>query len=489
MSTSPPDSAPQAPARLTSGLSAKLLLLTVLFVMLAEVLIYVPSVANFRINWLNDRLSAARTAALALEAAPANMVPESLAKMLLDSVGARTVATKSGDVRRLLAVGDMPIEVHAVVDMRDTGAWGRIMAAIEALLAPNGRVLRVVGEAPMKAEFVEIVLDETPLKAAMLGFSRNILLLSLLISAITASLVYLTLIRVLVRPMRRLTRRMVAFRDNPEDASRIICPSDRADEIGVAERELAFMQRDIASMLHQRSRLAQLGLAVSKINHDLRNMLSSAQLFTDRIASAPDPTVQRLAPKLVAAVERAIQFCEATLSYGKAQEQPPERREVALGRLAEDVRDTLGLSEESAIRWVMAIERGMKVDADPDQLFRVLLNLGRNSVQALEARAPNDPERDQIRIIGRREGAVAVIEISDTGPGIPARAREKLFEAFSGSVRAGGTGLGLAISAEIVRAHGGALQCLDGTLGATFRIDLPDRPIALEARREARRSH
>src|SRR2546429_6058213 len=89
------------------GLSGKLLLLTILFVMIAEVLIYVPSVANFRLNWLSDRLSAAYTAALVFEAAPSGMVPDTVARQILESIGAHAVALKMGNQRRLLAASDV----------------------------------------------------------------------------------------------------------------------------------------------------------------------------------------------------------------------------------------------------------------------------------------------------------------------------------------------------------------------------------------------
>ena len=178
------------------------------------------------------------------------------------------------------------------------------------------------------------------------------------------------------------------------------------------------MQRDLATMLQQKSHLAALGLAVSKINHDLRNLLASAQLFSDRLLSVADPNVQRFAPKLMRSLERAIAFCQSTLSYGQVREPAPERRAVPVEPLIEDVRDTLGLGPESAVRFVGAVERNLRVDADPDQLFRVILNLARNGLQALEGRAPNDPGRDQLRVTGQREGAVVVIEVSDTGPGV-----------------------------------------------------------------------
>jgi len=476
---------PKAVGALRFGLSGKLLVFTILFVMLAEVLIYVPSIANFRVNWLTDRLASAYTAALVLDAAPNGMVPESLAKQILDSIGARAVAMKMGNQRRLLAVGDAPPPISHDFDMRHVYNFDAIVDAFMMMLDSRKGVMRVVGPAPMGGDYIEIIMDEQPLRKAMLHYSVDILLLSLLISGITAALVYLSLHYTFVRPMRGITENMMAFRADPENADRIIVPSGRADEIGTAERELAAMQTDIASMLQQKNRLAALGLAVSKINHDLRNLLGSAQLFSDRLSSLPDPEVQRFAPKLMRALERAIAFCQSTLSYGRLQEAPPERRPILLEPLVEEVHETLGIGD-APIRWICAVERGLTVEADYDQLFRILLNLARNAVQALESRAARDPGRDQIRITGRREGAVVVIEVSDTGPGFSERARAHLFEAFQGSTRTGGTGLGLAIAAELVRAHGGDIRLVEGTIGATLRLTIPDRAVELSAHRGAR---
>jgi signal transduction histidine kinase len=469
------------------GLSGKLLVLTILFVMMAEVLIYVPSIANFRLSWLTDRLASAHTAALVLDAAPSGTVPESLSRQILDSIGAKAVAMKMGKQRRLLATAELPRGVQADIDVRNTSPFEAIVGAFQTLLlAKDSDIIRAVGPAPMGGEFVEIVIETGPLRKAMWRFSRNVLLLSLAISAISAALVYLALHYLLVRPMHRITANMQAFHQDPEDPKRIIKVSNRRDEIGIAEGELAAMQRDLASMLQQKTRLAALGLAVSKINHDLRNLLSSAQLFSDRLSRLTDPQVQRFAPRLMLSLERAIAFCQSTLSYGRAQEPPPDRRQLPLEGLVEDVRETLGLLADARIGWIGAIERGLMVDADYDQLLRVLLNITRNAMQALESRAPNDPARDQIRITCRREGAVVVIEIADTGPGIPQKAREHMFEAFQASTRTGGTGLGLAIAAELIRAHGGELHLVDGTIGATFRLVIPDRAVDLEARRGER---
>lgn len=470
------------------GLSGKLLVLTILFVMIVQVLIYVPAVSIFRLNWLNDRLAAARTAALVLYAAPSGMVPDDLARDILTSIGAQAVVMKTGQTRRLLAVTEMPAEIHQNFDLREIDWLDAVRGAYHGLFDPKDSILRVIGTAPRDGEFLEILIRNEPLQRAMLRFSRNVVAASLIISASTLALVYLALHFMFVRPMRRITRNIMAFRADPENPSRTIRVSKRNDEIGVTERELASMQSNLTSMLHQRSRLAALGLAVSKINHDLRNMLASAQLMSDQLSSVRDPRVQRFAPKLVRTLERAIEFCQSTLSYGRAQEAPPDRRMVPLEPLVEEVRETLGLNPESSIGWIVSIDRGLEMDADHDHMFRVLLNLARNAMQALEARAPNNTLRDQIRVTGRREGGVVVIEVSDTGPGFPPRAREHLFQAFSGSARPGGTGLGLAIAAELVRAHGGEIRLVEGTIGATFHLTIPDQAVDLDAWREERAS-
>ncbi len=480
--------APPNGRRAGLGLSSKLLFLTVLFVMVAEVLIYVPSIANFRLNWLNDRLAAAHTAALVLDAAPSGMVPESLAKQILTSIGARAVAVKMGNERRMLAAYNVPTHIDQDVDMRSVTWWHAIMDAFDTLaFSQPDDVMRLVGPAPMAhGDFLEIILDEAPLRKAMVTFSVNILLLSLVISGITAMLVFFALHYLLVRPMWRITGNMVAFRADPENPARIIAESGRRDEIGIAEGELAAMQRELASMLHQKNRLAALGLAVSKINHDLRNLLASAQLFSDQLSTLEDPKVQRFAPKLMRTLERAIAFCQSTLSYGAAQESAPERKTIEVEPLIEEVHEALGLGLDVPIRWIVSVERGLTVEADHDQLFRILVNIARNAVQALEARGTGDPARDQIRITGRREGGVVVLEVSDTGPGVPEKARAHMFQAFQSSTRAGGTGLGLAIAAELVRAHGGDIALVPGTIGATFRITIPDRAIDLSAHRGER---
>ena len=463
------------------GLSSKLLILTIVFVMIAEVLVFVPSVANFRKNWLVERLAAAQIAALAVSAD--RRLPQSAQDDLLKNAQVRAVALKRGGRRNLILQSEMPATIAGHYDLR-TASWAELIwDALAVYVAPSNQFIRVVGQPGFGAgEFIEIVVAQDPLKAAMVRFGLSILGLSIIISVITAALVYLSLNLLLVRPMMRITHSMVRFSENPEDLSRIIVPSGRDDEIGTAERELAHMQNELSGMLQQKTRLASLGLAVSKINHDLRNILSSAQLISDRMGGVQDPLVQRMAPKLVNSLDRAIRLCTDTLKFGRAQEAAPMRSIHPLKPLVEEVGESLGLSETNAFDWRIDMPDGLEVDADHDQLFRVMSNLCRNALQAVETQYGGaNPE---IVVAANRSGAVVAIEVRDSGPGVPEKARAHLFEPFQGSARKGGTGLGLAIASELVQAHGGEIVLLERTVGTVFRITIPDRVVELRNARE-----
>jgi signal transduction histidine kinase len=468
------------PGRHLPGLSGKLLLLTILFVMVAEVLVFVPSVSNFRRQWLMSRLEDAQIAALAAEAAPGGQLPRSLRDELLQSVRVKAIAVKRTDSRRLILEEDMPAEINASYDLRNATWLALIADALLVFAEPDGRVIRVVGQPGFDSgEFIEVVMEEAPLRAAMIHYGLDILGLSILISIITAALVYLSLDALLVKPMTRLTWNIVRFSERPEDPTRIITPSGRRDEIGTAERELSAMQAELAGTLSQKSRLAALGVAVSKISHDLRNMLSSAQLLSDRLSTVKDERVQQLVPKLLASLDRAIRLCARTLDFGQAQEVPPRRKQFPLAPLVAEVGDALDLLRPG-IEWHVDIDAELKVDADRDQLYRVLSNLCRNAVQALEAQGDGGGEID---IAARREGSVTVIEVRDSGPGVAEKARARLFEAFQSVARKGGTGLGLAIAAELVKAHGGQIALVSNEGGATFRVIIPDVVVELDRAR------
>jgi signal transduction histidine kinase len=472
------------------GLSAKLLLLTLMFVMLAEVLIFVPSVANFRISWLSDRLTAARLAALATQDRREGSVPDPLRTELLRTAQVRAVSwLRNGQHTMVLAPDRQGQEtISARYDLtaagRGGGFWNDVALratliwdAMAVFFADDGRIIAVDGE-PVAGDRMLIVLPESALKAAMIRYGLNILGLSIIISVITAALVYFALNNMFVQPMMRITRNILSFSQNPEDASRIIVPSQRRDEIGVAERGLAHMQGELTHTLQQKNRLAALGLAVSKISHDLRNMLANAQLISDRLGSLPDPTVQRFAPKLIGSLDRAISLCESTLRFGRAEESPPRREPTQLRSLVADVGDGLGLPREDGIAWTIDMDTDLQIDADRDQLYRVLSNLCRNALQAIEQQQEGGGSGlplGHIRVSAARNGRGVTIDVRDNGPGVPEKARAHLFQAFQGSARKGGTGLGLAVAHELVAAHGGSIRLMSTDAGTHFRIEIADR--------------
>ena len=467
------------------GLGTKLLVLTIVFVMVSEVLIFVPSIANYRKNWLEDAHRNASVAAAIIAESP--NVPEQLKMRLLMATETIAIAHREGNRRRLLAMAAPPPMVERHIDLHNESVLEWITAAFDTLFARDGRIIRISAMPEGRHEEVDVVLDESRLRHDMIAYSANILLLSLVISVMTAVFVYFSLRWLFVRPVRRLASAMADFAHDPEDESRVIEPSSRTDEIGDAERTLAAMEHQLTDTMQQRRRLAELGLAVSKINHDLRNLLASAQLFSDRLALVPDPTVQRFVPKLVRALDRAVGYTSGVLAYGRAGEAPPQRRLLDVARLAWDVGEILGLDTHPQIEFRVIVAEDMEIDADPDQLYRVLLNLCRNALEALESNT-HDAVVRRLAVAAERTGSVVRIVVSDTGPGIPAQVRQNLFQPFQGSGRPGGTGLGLAIAAELVRAHGGTLVLLDSPAGASFEITIPDRPIDFATARRAARA-
>ena len=462
------------------GLSAKLLALIIAFVLLGEVLIFLPSIANFRIQWLKGRVAQAEIAALAAEAAPDRLLSDDLRTEILKGAGVLVVSLTRGDMRQLMLRSTEDHMIDASYDLREVSWLPAVADAFAVMASREARVIGVVDRPPnLSGDVIEIALYEAPLRQAMIAYAVNILILSVILSVIVAGLVFAVLNSVLLRPIKRLTRNMVAFRENPEDRSRIMVPSGRADEIGLAERELHDMQTELATMLQQKSRLAALGLAVAKVSHDLRNMLSSAQVISDRMALAEDPTVKRFAPKLIGSLDRAIAFLTETLTFGRAEELPPARERLDLNALAEDVIEAMALQASARVVLYNQVPPGLEVDADRDQLNRVLTNLLRNAVQAVEGAASLRPE-GRITLRAWREGSVVTLEVKDNGPGIPERVRPKLFEAFQSAAKSGGVGLGLAIAADLVRAHGGEISLqATGPEGTVFLLAIPDQVVEL----------
>jgi len=460
------------------SLSARLLLWTIFFVMLAEVLIFAPSVARFRVSWFEERLAAAHLAGLSVDATPDRTVSRELAAMLLDHVGAYVVDLYRGGKNTHMLARTQPRPVQATYDLRQTSFVGLIADAFVTLAQPAGRVLRIIGQSPKDPDvLVEVVLEEAPLRSAMLYYSERILALSIVISIITASLVFISLQVILVNPMRRITDSMVAFRNDPENTGTMIGPTGRSDEIGTAMRVLADMQVSLRSFLRQKTRLAALGTAVAKISHDLRGILATAQLVSDRLVGSDHPEVRRVAPTLVDAIDRAVALCSQTLDFIRDSEPPMRPSRFPLSTLVSEVGGALGLGAPgdaaTTCQLDNQVDAALDLQADRDQIYRVFINLMRNAADA-GART--------VRVSAKRTAQGAVVTVADDGPGIPPKAQERLFQPFAGTVRPGGTGLGLAIARDLLRAHGGdILLAATGRDGTQFRLHVPDMPLRASA--------
>jgi len=453
------------------SLSGRLLFLTILYALASEVLIFVPAIGLYYRELLDDHILSAELAILPFTESGGQRLSEGLRDQLLKHANADAVLLKRADQRELFLVDAMPAHLDLSVDLTKDSLVADMFNGVDCLLRGGDRVLHVVAPTHIEgAQSIGIVLGEAPLRGALLIYARRAVAAALFISAATAALVFVSLFYFLVRPLRRITRSMVAFRENPEDASRILSPARNGGEIGQAERELSAMQRDLYGFLRQKARLAALGAAVARIQHDLRNILATAQLASDRLAASEDPIVMRLTPSLVASIDRAIALASSTLKFGKAEERPPQKTAVELRALVDEVaQSALGTSSHS--RLDNRIDAGVVADADREQLFRMILNLVRNADEALASRQTGGV----ICLTAMHAGRSVQIDVTDNGPGIPRVVEGKLFEPFA-SARPGGTGLGLAIARDLARGHAGDLVLVTtGPEGSVFRITLPDR--------------
>jgi len=451
-------------------LSGRFLILTIVFVMLAEVLIYVPSVARFREDYLLLRLERAQIASLALLAN--DMIDPQLEAELLENAGVYNVVLRRDEVRQLILSSPIPEQVSETYDLRDATSFSLIRDAIKTIFDRDEHIIRVVG-APIKeaGSLIEVTMPTAPLRAEMMAYGLRIFWLSAIISIITASFLFIAVRQFLVGPIRRVVDAMKSYSEAPEDSRRIIEPTAGVVELREAEEALKTMETQLTAALRQKERLAQLGSAVAKVNHDLRNILTTAQLFTDRIEASSDPGVKRTIPKLLNSITRAVNLCETTLAFGKAEEPPPALSRFPLERVVNDVLESETLAAEGTeIVFTSRVPKMMTVRADPEQLLRVLSNLVRNARQALESTG----KPGEVKVIAEESDDAWTISIADNGPGLPAKAREHLFQAFQGGARQDGSGLGLAISAELVRGHGGRLELVNSDRsGTTFAIRLP----------------
>ncbi len=494
------------------GLTSKLLLVTLLVAVICELAVLIPSITNFQNSWINDKLYRADLDAKLILAIKPNSfelknqsqdlsqdnsqnqsldqsqvelqkkLQDDLQIHLLDSARAEAIAVIDGQTRKLIAMRAVPPDIEKEFNLNSGSMFSGFIQSMDTLLFGSDRVLQLTGNSQFsESSIVEIIIMESYLRTDLINFTLRILGFSIPILIVFSLLLFFLLQYLFVRPVQRLSVCIERFAENPEESERIIIPSVRTDEIGLAEQSLANMEHRLVSAIQEHRRLANLGLAVSKINHDLRNILATAQLLLERLEDLPDPTVQRLAPKIISTLDRAVSYTRAVLDYGKTSEAAPKRELIHLSSLVNEVGEGLSLDTNEKIEWKNEVSGEIEIDADPDHMFRVLMNLCQNSLQALES-TKLPVVLKQITVSAQRHGSVVQILVADSGPGVPYMVRNKIFHAFQSSLKSGGYGLGLSIAAELVKAHGGNIVLKESDSGANFEISIPDRPIDISSR-------
>ena len=454
------------------GLSARLLLATLLVVVLANAVIVPVLLATRQRDWLSEKVAAGELASFVV-GVPEGKLTQPLKAQILKTAGLVAVNVQAdGVMRSVLAPARVPRTVYRL-DLRQQDLFSQISGALDTLFGGGDRMVLVIDRPHyLTGELVEILVPDAPLQSILVDNARELLLGAILTSVMAGALVYLFLNVFLIRPIQRITRSMERFRADPEDPAARLKPSGRHDEIGRAETELDRMQIDLSAALASRARLAALGEAVAKINHEMRNMLTSAQLASERLATSGDPVVARTLPRLERALERAVTLAANVLAFGRSEEPPPAPKPVPLRAALESAAEDAQLSDDG-VKLASAVDETVQVLADPDQLHRILVNLMRNAREAIEG-APEKLGRGVVSVsLTVGEGA-SVIRVIDDGPGLPERAQAHLFQPFQGSARRGGAGLGLAISRELAQAHGGDLLLVEtGPAGTVFDLRLP----------------
>ena len=452
---------------LVRSLSGRLLIVTLAVVMLTEIAIFVPSVARFREAYLLERVHRAEIVALTVLASPDGLMNDAIANELLDRTEVLNIVLTQDSVRQMILTSPELGAVERTYDLRESSRWFLVRDAMMQIISNEEHIIRVQAYAPADMRrFLEITVRSKPLAEAMRVYGFNILLLSLVIALIAAAMVFFAMRRFVVRPITQVIASVKSFSKNPEDPARIIVPASRVGEISDAEKAVADMEREVHNALKSKARLASLGEAVAKISHDLRNILATTQLMADRLEMSNDPIVSRTAPKLLNSLDRAIRLCQSTLTFGRAEESPPESRMIALAELSNEVFEGLGLPDNQ-VQTTVDIDSEVLLEADPEHFYRVLNNLVRNAAEAIRETA----RPGEIRISAAQDNGQLVVSVADTGPGLPSRTLENLFKPFRGSTSVGGSGLGLAIAQELVQANGGELRLAQSTTqGTEFQI-------------------
>lgn len=443
-------------------LSRRLAWLSLAAVLIVEAAFFLPSLARARHDWLERKLHEGQLAALSAQAGPADAGVQA-GLLRLAGIEAAQVAGPGRLIR--LARPGMAAAAGTPVRPGHDSALAALGDAVSGLFRSGDRLLSVHGPGLLgDGTEVTVLVHRGDLDRSLAGFARRTGPISLSVAAVAAGLLYAALTLLLVRPLRRLTDRIAAFRADPERAAPFEPPQDGDDEIAVAGRDLAAMQRELRAALWRDARLAALGTAIAKISHDLRGILSPTLLTAERLQMNQDPGIKRAGDTLVRAVERATDLVRRTVAYVReVPAAPPRQPQKLRAAVVEAAERTHAVCPALAVE--IALPETLQIDADHESLVRIFANLLRN---AGEAQAPQAQ-------VGAEEGAAGItVTVSDNGPGLPQSVQDALFRPFVTGTRPGGTGLGLAIVRDLVRAQGGEVELVGtGAAGTRFRLTLP----------------
>ena len=435
-------------------LTKQILILVALCLFIAELLIFVPSAARFQTEWL-DRQWHHFLSQFSQE----------------DAISLNTLDTRYGSIANLTQkrfyipdficwkqadgevaeLGHMP-EGAALVDLSKSPLAHLSLTA--SLLFGSQDISITVFDSQRDFDFrANWQADE--LRGELRSYAWRISLLTLIITLLTIMPLYLFLTRHFVRPLSSISQMIKTVSANPADLQEPANTNGSVTEINDIAAALNEMSEQVRRALRQKERLADIGEATAKINHDLRNILVSATLVTDNLSQSDDPKIRRIAPHIERAISDAANMTQNMMDYlSETKTEAPHA--FSTSALAEN------LSHDARLKVVVTGADDLYGAAD--QFYRLVLNLARNAQRA---------GATELTIDIWRAGHLAVIDISDNGPGIADDLRPHLFSAFySGHKR--DTGLGLAIAKDLAVAMGGQLRLSRSTkIGSEFRLSVP----------------
>ena len=450
-------------------------LLAAIFSAVVGVFIMAPALVEFRANFLNEKITAGHTAALATEEAANHIVSGALERELLASAGIQAVVVSQGGSRQMVLKSQLPMELIDRIDLRQEQGWQRYLALYKTFNRQGAGIIEVTNDSPsQRYASVTVLIWERLLYDALINYVLNSLwTISTFITALAVFL-YFSLDWLVTRPLTKIRDSLVQFRDNPEMTldyhASVQTPSN---EIGEVQKELFRMQRDLQLAFKEKKNLASIGEAVAKINHDLRNLLATAQISSDTLQSVDDPVVKRLLPRLERSLDRAITICNNTLRFSKLETETANPETIELAMVLEDIIELESLSTFKNYTIKSDIPSDLVLWADLEHVIRIFSNLLKNASEAM-------PEGGTITLtVQNPDGANNFIDIilKDQGHGIPKAIQTTLFQPFIASDKKDGSGLGLAISKELVEANHGSIKVLEtGPNGTSFLVQLPTKP-------------